>query len=125
MVLLRSEVCTYTIKAIKSRAELKLMNFQFFSLVDGTDVFAVHNATRAARNYAMEHNKPVIIEAMAYRVGHHSTSVIFEKFNFVKKIYYFIFDLYQHRTTVQHTDQPKRLRCGKIQSIRSINFKTI
>lgn len=42
--------------------------------VDGTDVFAVHNATKEARNYAMKHNKPVIIEAMAYRVGHHSTS---------------------------------------------------
>lgn len=42
--------------------------------VDGTDVFAVHNATKAARAYAMTNNKPVIIEAMAYRVGHHSTS---------------------------------------------------
>ncbi|XP_031637106.1 2-oxoisovalerate dehydrogenase subunit alpha, mitochondrial [Contarinia nasturtii] len=42
--------------------------------VDGTDIFAVYNATRAARDYVMKHNKPVIIEAMAYRVGHHSTS---------------------------------------------------
>lgn len=42
--------------------------------VDGTDVFAVHNATKLAREYALKHNKPVILEAMAYRVGHHSTS---------------------------------------------------
>lgn len=37
-------------------------------------MFAVHNATKAARAYALANNKPVIIEAMAYRVGHHSTS---------------------------------------------------
>lgn len=37
-------------------------------------MFAVYNATKQAREYAMKHNKPVIVEAMAYRVGHHSTS---------------------------------------------------
>lgn len=37
-------------------------------------MFAVHNATKRAREYVIEHNKPVIVEAMAYRVGHHSTS---------------------------------------------------
>lgn len=42
--------------------------------VDGTDVFAVHNATKYARDYIMKNNKPCIVEAMAYRVGHHSTS---------------------------------------------------
>lgn len=42
--------------------------------VDGTDVFAVHNATKAARAYVMKNNAPVVVEAMAYRVGHHSTS---------------------------------------------------
>lgn len=42
--------------------------------IDGTDVFAVHNATKLAREYALKHNKPVIVEAMAYRVSHHSTS---------------------------------------------------
>lgn len=42
--------------------------------MDGTDVFAVHNATKIAREYALKNNKPVILEAMAYRVGHHSTS---------------------------------------------------
>lgn len=42
--------------------------------VDGTDVFAVYNATRLAREYVLKHNRPIIFEAMAYRVGHHSTS---------------------------------------------------
>ncbi|XP_055541151.1 2-oxoisovalerate dehydrogenase subunit alpha, mitochondrial isoform X2 [Wyeomyia smithii] len=42
--------------------------------VDGTDVFAVYNATKVAREYALKHNKPIVLEAMAYRVSHHSTS---------------------------------------------------
>lgn len=42
--------------------------------VDGTDVFAVHNATKAAREFCMKRQEPCIVEAMAYRVGHHSTS---------------------------------------------------
>ncbi|CDH60102.1 2-oxoisovalerate dehydrogenase subunitmitochondrial-like [Lichtheimia corymbifera JMRC:FSU:9682] len=43
-------------------------------VVDGNDVWAVYNATRAARAIAVEQNKPVLIEAKTYRVGHHSTS---------------------------------------------------
>ncbi|XP_033733719.1 2-oxoisovalerate dehydrogenase subunit alpha, mitochondrial-like [Pecten maximus] len=42
--------------------------------VDGNDVFAVYNATKAAREICINENKPVLIEAMTYRVGHHSTS---------------------------------------------------
>ncbi|XP_036322176.1 2-oxoisovalerate dehydrogenase subunit alpha, mitochondrial isoform X1 [Rhagoletis pomonella] len=42
--------------------------------VDGTDVFAVYNATKLAREYVLRENKPVVFEAMAYRIGHHSTS---------------------------------------------------
>uniref|UniRef100_A0A0N5BBE4 2-oxoisovalerate dehydrogenase subunit alpha n=1 Tax=Strongyloides papillosus TaxID=174720 RepID=A0A0N5BBE4_STREA len=41
--------------------------------VDGNDLFAVYNATKEARKLALE-NKPVLIEAMTYRIGHHSTS---------------------------------------------------
>lgn len=41
--------------------------------VDGNDVFAVYNATKAARELALK-NKPVLIESMTYRLGHHSTS---------------------------------------------------
>eukprot|EP00523_Entomoneis_sp_CCMP467_P002801 CAMPEP_0168762994 /NCGR_PEP_ID=MMETSP0724-20121128/24131_1 /TAXON_ID=265536 /ORGANISM="Amphiprora sp., Strain CCMP467" /LENGTH=578 /DNA_ID=CAMNT_0008812177 /DNA_START=122 /DNA_END=1858 /DNA_ORIENTATION=+ len=42
--------------------------------VDGNDLFAVHAAVRKAREYASENNAPVLIEAMTYRQGHHSTS---------------------------------------------------
>lgn len=42
--------------------------------VDGNDVWAVYNASLAARKLAVEQNRPVLIEAMTYRVGHHSTS---------------------------------------------------
>jgi len=42
--------------------------------VDGNDLFAVYNATKAARELAVTNMRPVLIEAMTYRVGHHSTS---------------------------------------------------
>eukprot|EP00004_Rigifila_ramosa_P019377 TRINITY_DN4905_c3_g1_i2.p1 TRINITY_DN4905_c3_g1~~TRINITY_DN4905_c3_g1_i2.p1 ORF type:complete len:433 (+),score=95.76 TRINITY_DN4905_c3_g1_i2:97-1299(+) len=42
--------------------------------VDGNDLFAVYSATEAARAHALANNKPVLIEAMTYRGGHHSTS---------------------------------------------------
>ncbi|RNA02746.1 2-oxoisovalerate dehydrogenase subunit mitochondrial [Brachionus plicatilis] len=42
--------------------------------VDGNDLFAVYNATRAARQIAIKESRPVLIEAMTYRLGHHSTS---------------------------------------------------
>lgn len=42
--------------------------------VDGNDIFAVKEATIAARKLALEHSVPVLIEAMSYRRGHHSTS---------------------------------------------------
>ena len=42
--------------------------------VDGNDVFAVKEATEAARKLALEKSRPVLIEAMTYRRGHHSTS---------------------------------------------------
>lgn len=35
--------------------------------VDGNDVFAVYNATKKAKQYCIENNRPVIIEAMTYR----------------------------------------------------------
>ena len=42
--------------------------------VDGNDVFAVKEATESARALALEKSRPVLIEAMTYRRGHHSTS---------------------------------------------------
>lgn len=42
--------------------------------VDGNDLLAVSAAVHAAKVYAVEHSAPVMIEAMTYRQGHHSTS---------------------------------------------------
>ncbi|MBQ1443985.1 MAG: pyruvate dehydrogenase [Renibacterium sp.] len=42
--------------------------------VDGNDVEAVYAATKAARTYAAAGHGPVLIEAMTYRRGPHSTS---------------------------------------------------
>ncbi|XP_011496542.1 PREDICTED: 2-oxoisovalerate dehydrogenase subunit alpha, mitochondrial [Ceratosolen solmsi marchali] len=42
--------------------------------VDGNDIIAMYNATKFAREYTIQEKKPVLIEAMTYRIGHHSTS---------------------------------------------------
>ncbi len=42
--------------------------------VDGNDILAVIKATQIARTYALKENAPVLIEAMSYRLGAHSTS---------------------------------------------------
>jgi 2-oxoisovalerate dehydrogenase E1 component alpha subunit len=43
--------------------------------VDGNDIFAVRQATKEARRMALSAGgKPILIEAMSYRVSHHSTS---------------------------------------------------
>lgn len=42
--------------------------------IDGNDLFAVFAATKEARRLALEEGRPTLIEAMTYRLGHHSTS---------------------------------------------------
>ncbi|KAM0751093.1 hypothetical protein T439DRAFT_325248 [Meredithblackwellia eburnea MCA 4105] len=42
--------------------------------VDGNDPLAVYLACSEARRRAVQDQKPVLVEAMTYRVGHHSTS---------------------------------------------------
>jgi 2-oxoisovalerate dehydrogenase E1 component alpha subunit len=42
--------------------------------VDGNDVLAVYNAVKNAREIIINEGKPVVIEAMSYRGGDHSTS---------------------------------------------------
>ena len=36
--------------------------------VDGNDIFAVYNVTKAARDIAVNQQRPVLIEAMTYRL---------------------------------------------------------
>lgn len=42
--------------------------------VDGNDVLAVYNSVKQARDLILKEKKPVVIEAMSYRGGDHSTS---------------------------------------------------
>jgi 2-oxoisovalerate dehydrogenase E1 component alpha subunit len=42
--------------------------------VDGNDILAVYSAAAAARKIAVQNNEPVLLEAMSYRLGAHSTS---------------------------------------------------
>ncbi|XP_049398979.1 2-oxoisovalerate dehydrogenase subunit alpha 1, mitochondrial-like [Solanum stenotomum] len=42
--------------------------------VDGNDALAVYSAIRAAREMAIKEQRPIIVEAMAYRVSDHSSS---------------------------------------------------
>lgn len=42
--------------------------------IDGNDILAVLKATQIARAYAVNESKPVLIEAISYRLGAHSTS---------------------------------------------------
>ena len=42
--------------------------------VDGNDLFAIYHATKQAREIIIREKRPVLIEAISYRVGDHSTS---------------------------------------------------
>ena len=43
--------------------------------MDGNDIFAMREVTKEARRMALQDGgKPILIEAMSYRVSHHSTS---------------------------------------------------
>ncbi|KAB1220893.1 2-oxoisovalerate dehydrogenase subunit alpha 2, mitochondrial [Morella rubra] len=42
--------------------------------VDGNDALAVYNAIHTAREMAISEQRPLLVEALTYRVGHHSTS---------------------------------------------------
>ncbi|KAJ0086731.1 hypothetical protein Patl1_08195 [Pistacia atlantica] len=42
--------------------------------VDGNDALAVYSAIHSARKMAISEQRPVLVEALTYRVGHHSTS---------------------------------------------------
>ena len=54
--------------------------------VDGNDTLAVLSAVREARRRAVEGKKGVLVEAMTYRVGHHSTSDDSSKYRPVEEV---------------------------------------
>uniref|UniRef100_A0A0C9S2D4 3-methyl-2-oxobutanoate dehydrogenase (2-methylpropanoyl-transferring) n=1 Tax=Wollemia nobilis TaxID=56998 RepID=A0A0C9S2D4_9CONI len=54
--------------------------------VDGNDALALYSVVSKAREIAINEQKPVLIEALTYRVGHHSTSDDSTKYRRVDEI---------------------------------------
>ncbi|XP_012066122.1 2-oxoisovalerate dehydrogenase subunit alpha 1, mitochondrial isoform X2 [Jatropha curcas] len=56
--------------------------------VDGNDALAVYKTICAAREIAINEQRPILVEALTYRVGHHSTSDDSTKYRPVNEIEY-------------------------------------
>ncbi|KAJ8762881.1 hypothetical protein K2173_023010 [Erythroxylum novogranatense] len=56
--------------------------------VDGNDALAVYSAIQAAREIAITEHRPILVEALTYRVGHHSTSDDSTKYRSLDEIQY-------------------------------------
>ncbi|KAL1538974.1 3-methyl-2-oxobutanoate dehydrogenase (2-methylpropanoyl-transferring) [Salvia divinorum] len=54
--------------------------------VDGNDALAVFSAVHMARKMAISESRPVLIEALTYRAGHHSTSDDSSKYRPIEEI---------------------------------------
>ncbi|XP_011624380.1 2-oxoisovalerate dehydrogenase subunit alpha 2, mitochondrial isoform X1 [Amborella trichopoda] len=54
--------------------------------VDGNDALAVYHAVSVAREMAIKESRPILIEALTYRVSHHSTSDDSTKYRPVEEI---------------------------------------
>ncbi|KAH0673613.1 hypothetical protein KY284_024700 [Solanum tuberosum] len=54
--------------------------------VDGNDALAVFTAVHEARKMAVTEHKPILVEALTYRAGHHSTSDDSTKYRPAKEI---------------------------------------
>ena len=64
--------------------------------VDGNDVLATHEATSYARRVCIKENRPILIEAMTYRVGHHSTSDDSSKYRPIEEV-----DIWNKNTPIE------------------------
>ncbi|KAI9113215.1 hypothetical protein K1719_015740 [Acacia pycnantha] len=56
--------------------------------VDGNDALAIYSAVHTAREMAVKENRPVLIEALTYRAGHHSTSDDSTRYRSIDEIEY-------------------------------------
>nr|GFB44256.1 thiamin diphosphate-binding fold (THDP-binding) superfamily protein [Tanacetum cinerariifolium] len=56
--------------------------------VDGNDTLAMYDVVRSAREIAINEQRPILIEAMTYRVSHHSTSDDSTKYRSADEIEY-------------------------------------
>ena len=54
--------------------------------VDGNDLLAIHVAVKKARELILKEKTPVLIEAITYRKGDHSTSDFSERYRDEKEM---------------------------------------
>ena len=54
--------------------------------VDGNDIFAIYNAVKTGREMIIKDKRPVLIEAISYRVGDHSTSDFSQRYRDEKEM---------------------------------------
>ncbi len=54
--------------------------------VDGNDIFAIYNACKEGRELIIKEKRPVLIEAISYRVGDHSTSDFSQRYRDEKEM---------------------------------------
>jgi 2-oxoisovalerate dehydrogenase E1 component alpha subunit len=54
--------------------------------VDGNDIFAIYNACKKGREIIVKEKRPVLIEAISYRVGDHSTSDFSQRYRDEKEM---------------------------------------
>lgn len=54
--------------------------------VDGNDIFAIYNACKQAREIIIKEKRPVLVEAISYRVGDHSTSDFSQRYRDEKEM---------------------------------------
>lgn len=67
--------------------------------VDGNDVFAVYNVTKAARKIAVEQSQPIMVEAMTYRLDRVTVSEAPQNCSLATLILFFLFPRIGHHST--------------------------
>lgn len=89
--------------------------------VDGMDLLAVHRAVSEARAKAAQENTPVLVEAMCYRGGHHSTSDDSSRYRKKQEIQFWLNDMNPLVRTRQLLEKEGKLTSSLV-STALVNF---
>ena len=99
--------------------------------VDGNDIFAVYCATQKAREFIIKEKRPVLLEAISYRVGDHSTSDFSQRYRDEKEMQKWNdllakfgnpierFEKYLLNRGLISEDRPKQLKQDAIDQVRT------
>ena len=99
--------------------------------VDGNDIFAVYCATQKAREFIIKEKRPVLLEAISYRVGDHSTSDFSQRYRDEKEMQKWNdllakfgnpierFEKYLLNRGLISEDRPKQLKQDAIEQVRT------